>query len=358
MSVATKLAISAGTQKMSGVADSMKDTLSLSKNDEEDPQKNGEEEEEDSDPFALSMEDMWNNPCLFIPVVVFTISGVVGLIFFIVSFVADQSAFVSGILGILLFICGMWAAIEIWRIGSLKDQIKRLRNIRSKLENDTNRLSGEVGQLEGENEELEGNVNVLKEENEQLENTVKIFDEKNEELKGLSEVLEQQNSELKDNVNEMNTQNEVLNGTMEQMGTEFEEMNAAMKGFDELRENLSMMSEESGQDMSELIEKAQQTYKQMDDLVRDNEEVLLSQIVADVEYVDRGEGISKREFARFCARLPKRYKEIMEEHNITFESVDPNGDGNLDAAECKKLILDLVQMNQDKEAKEAKNRTE
>ena len=46
----------------------------------------------------------------------------------------------------------------------------------------------------------------------------------------------------------------------------------------------------------------------MDDLVRDNEEVLLSQIAADVEYVDRGEGISEREFKRFCARYCRKNK--------------------------------------------------
>jgi len=194
-------------------------------------------------------------------------------------------------------------------------------------------------------------VNTLKEANDELETKVTVFDQKNEELKSLSEVLEKQNSELKENVNEMNAMNEELNGTMTQMGTEFEEMNEAMKGFDELRENLSMMSEESGQDMSELIQKAQQTYKQMDDLVRDNEEVLLSQIAADVEYVDRGEGISEREFKRFCARLPKRYKEIFEEENLTFESFDPNGDGNLDASELKQLILDLVKKNEEREHK-------
>jgi len=357
MSVATKLAVNAGVQKMSNAADTLRTSVTTP-NDEEDPQKKEEEEEEseeDSDPFALSMEDCVKNPCLFIPVVVFTVAGFVGFLFFIVFAVSGDITFASGILGILLFVCGSWAAIEIWRIGSLKDQIKRLRNIRSKLENDTNRLSGEVGQLEGENAELEGNVNTLKGMNDELETRVAIFDEKNEELKCLSEVLEKQNSELKDNVNDLSAQNDELNGTMEQMGTEFEEMNVAMKGFDELRENLSMMSEESGQDMSELINKAQQTYKQMDDLVRDNEEVLLSQIAADVEYVDRGEGISEREFKRFAARLPKRYKEIFEEENITFESVDPNGDGNLDATELKQLILDLVQKNEDRETK---NRTE
>merc|ERR1719499_974575 len=91
-------------------------------------------------------------------------------------------------------------------------------------------------------------------------------------------------------------------------------------------------------------------YKQMDNLMQNNENVLLRQLAADVEMVDDQEGMSEKEFRRFKARLPKRYKKLVEQEGITFETMDKDGNGSIDPVELTKMINYLIRLHEEEKA--------
>jgi len=311
--------------------------------------------EDDSETEALfSCQDIIENPCLFLPIVAFMLAVIFGIIVLILEAVAsDAQTQADAPTGILLLIIGLWAGWEVRSLGSLADQIKQLRGIRKQLASDTNRLEGEVGELGDENKELEQNVDAFREENEELQDTVKNFDKQNEELHKIHLGLEKDNDTLKDRVQGLSAQNTQLESTVSEMVHQTERLNGELKQFEGLRIEMEKVAEESGEDMMQLVQKCKATYEKMDNLMRDNEEVLLTQIAADIEFtIDKEEGLDEREWKRFLTRIPARYKEIIKEEGITFERFDPDGNGKIDPHHIQDLIQLLVKKHEAKEAQQ------
>jgi len=80
----------------------------------------------------------------------------------------------------------------------------------------------------------------------------------------------------------------------------------------------------------------------MDELLIQNEIVSLNSIAANVEFMDSSAGLNRREFKRFCARLPERYTEIINEEGINFDTLDADKSGDIDADELKSFIRSVV----------------
>jgi len=314
---------------------------------------NPEQQEEKKDDSLITMQDFMEHPCLFAPIIVFAISGVFGFVALLVAWVGTPDDADDRTLGIIvgftsLFV-GLWAAWEIRSLGSLSDQIKQLKKIRQALEHQTSRLEGEVGEMAEENEELKENVDNLRTAGDELETQVNSLDTENDNLRNTRDELEKQNSALKDNVNKLNEQNEKLNATLAEMTTQNDRLQEDMKQFDELRGEMMAHAENAGEEFSEMVRETMAKYEQMDDLFRSNEVVLLRQLAAQVEFMDQSEGMDIREFKRYKARLPKRYKAIMEEQGITFEQMDSDGSGSIDPAEMTGMINHLIDSFQQKQ---------
>lgn len=324
--------------------------------DEENPRKRSSvREDEDPGINLCDPQDLIKYPCLFLPICTFTLGGLIGLIMIPVFFAVGTSAGVVCLVSLFLFVVGMWAAWEVRSLGSVMQQVKWLKVIRHKLQEDSNALNNEVQELEGENRELADNVTNLKDKNEKLGESVKEFDEQNTVLAATSEALEKQNTHLKENGIKLKEANEKLSDTVGNMGAEVDELNDSLIKFDDLRTNIESMAEQQGLESMDLMDSIKSTYSQMDELVKQNEIVMLNQLAADVEFMDSGEGISPREFKRFVARLPRRYKSLLKEKNLTFEDFDPDNNGNIDVSELQNLIDRLVTMQQEAEDQNATN---
>jgi len=293
----------------------------------------------------LTWKDLLLNPCLFIPLIILTGAGGMGCIGFLVFLVITGPKMWSFqiVMGLTLAGAGLLAAFEVRILGTLSEQIEHLKLLRKKLEAHTNELTNQVGGIESENLELEENVATFRERNEQLANTVDEFDDKNKVLRNLHGQLEKQSEILKEETRGIRVQSEKLNATVLAMGEQHDALTESLKDFDELRNSLNAMAEESGEQFSDLIYKTSETFQKMDDLVHDNEKVLLHQLIADVEYFDDSTGMQEKEYRRFLARLPKRYKEIIKSKGIEFSTFDTDGSGVIDIKEIKDLVDNLVE---------------
>merc|ERR1712062_256825 len=107
-------------------------------------------------------------------------------------------------------------------------------------------------------------------------------------------------------------------------------------------DNLNAMAEEQGEQIQDLIGKTAETFEKMDSLVSDNEKVLLHQLAADVEFIDDSQGLNEKEFKRFQARLPKRYKELIKARGISFQTYDLDGSGTIEPKELISLVDSLT----------------
>lgn len=305
------------------------------------------QKEEDSDEL-ISWEDYYKDPCLFLPIICFTAAGFLGCILLIVAAVGAASSIIILIGGLVLFIMGFGAAWEIRAIGSLSDQIKRLKQLREKLQAQTMALQGQVVGMKEENEELEENVENFRNQNNHLETNVNAFDTANDNLRDTLSHLQGANSQLATDVSDLNEKNEELEQILVKMNAQKDKIEEDLKNFDELRHHMESMAEESGEQLHEMVSKTMSKFDSMDKLVRENERVLLRQIAADCELIDDQEGHSKKEFKRFLARLPKRYRAIVEEQNINFELLDKDNDNSIDPKELTNLIDRLIAANEEK----------
>jgi len=327
--------------KLSNAVESV--AVAVSPADEENKGSDSEEEEKEEE--FITTKEFLANPCLFMPVICFTLTGIFGVIV-LIGTMGGKGGNLALIGSIVLFIMGIWAAFEIWALGSLADQINRLKMIRQELQAETGRLQGQVGDLAAENAELEENVKNFDEQNDILKKNVKEFDDANEDLRGVHAQLEQANSELKTQVNGLHEQNEKLTSTLNDMTAQNDRLQGAMGQFDDLRADMESMADQAGEDFHAMIQETMNKYKQMDTLMLNNEQVLLRQLAADVEMVDNEEGMSKKEWRRFKARLPKRYKLLVEREDITFESLDTDGSESIDPKELTAMIQRLIDLHE------------
>jgi len=305
----------------------------------------------------FTWEDVMSDPCLFVPIFIMFAAGGVGFILFLVFWAFEGKKCCSDgaevFNGLVLFAVGMLAAWEIRSLGSLADQIARLKVLRKHLEHSTNKLRNQVTGISGENAELQANVEAFRTKNDELRNTVNTFDEQNEQLRELQAKLEQESAQLKEETQAIRAQNEKLTGTVESMSVKHDELTEGLKAFDELRGHLNSMAEEQGEQMQDLISRTGDTFDKMDNLMKDNEQVLLHQIAADVELIDDEQGLSEREFKRFVARLPKRYKALVKNKGISFQTFDKDNSGVIEPSE----LIDLIdQMTAEVGKVEAKRR--
>jgi len=300
----------------------------------------------DDDEPLITWGDLLTNPCLFVPIIILTaaaLSGFFGFLFFLITGRGDREFWgVQLVLSLILAVAGFLAAWEVRALGTLHEQIDRLKMIRKELQESTAHLESQVGGIESENIELEENVRSFRAKNEELAQSVDAFDKRNDELRGLHAELEQQSTILKEETRAIRLQSEKLSTTVTAMGEQHDALTESLKDFDELRAQLNSMAEETGEQFSDLIYKTSETFQKMDELVHDNERVLLHQLIADVEYFDDKEGMGEKEYRRFVARLPKRYKELIKAKDITFETFDTDINGVIDPNEIKNLVEQLT----------------
>ena len=68
---------------------------------------------------------------------------------------------------------------------------------------------------------------------------------------------------------------------------------------------------------------------------------LLEKLAADIEMMDKEEGLSPEEFDRFLARVPKHLKAKFNAIAVDFKKFDTNNDNLIDYNELSKM-LDMV----------------
>jgi len=288
---------------------------------------------------------------IYVPVVLFTAAGFMGLISSVLYIALSDLKNFDLVLALTMFGVGTFAAIQVWIMGALADQIKFLRKIRHALTNQVEHLDGKVSGVEAENEEFQGNVSKLNEEQEKLEAQTHVARENVQQMRNAQIMLEEQNTNLKKEIQGYHEMTTKLQATTDEMTSNLQNLTVQIKEFDELRNQLSAQFGDDTE-LSAMLQQSMSTWNQMNSMFDESEYILLRQIQADIEttHLRRhkdSKGIPMREFRRFVSRLPPKYKAIWKTNaEFAFEQFDENSDGLMSSEEFEGIINRLVQAAQ------------
>merc|ERR1719362_1326506 len=87
-----------------------------------------------------------------------------------------------------------------------------------------------------------------------------------------------------------------------------------LEQFDDIRKQMESCAADAGVEVTELFKQTTGVFDSMKDVQEQQEYALLRKIAADIEFMDDTEGMTLKEFQRFCVRVPAQYKAILKNH--------------------------------------------
>jgi len=128
------------------------------------------------------------------------------------------------------------------------------------------------------------------------------------------------NGRLEKEIEGLSTEVDKLEETSKKMAEE-------LKQFDDIRTQMEACASEAGVEVSELFKQTTGVFDSMRDVQAQQEYALLRKIAADIEFMDDSEGMTLKEFQRFCVRVPAQYKAILKNHEEeTFKEIAGDDD--------------------------------
>eukprot|EP00794_Sanderia_malayensis_P005192 gene5192-5847_t len=152
----------------------------------------------------------------------------------------------------------------------------------------------------------------------------KKFAENNRILEEQNVKFAETNKQLESSVTDLKEQAEKFKAIYLKLQAENEKLARIRDG---LQEQLSGF-----QKLQEMI------FTQLNEKMRAMDRSLLEKIAADIEMMDKEQGLSKEEFNRFMCRVPTHLKEKFEKIAADFSTFDENKDNIIDYNEMSKML--------------------
>jgi len=115
------------------------------------------------------------------------------------------------------------------------------------------------------------------------------------------------NGRLEKEIEGLSTEVDKLEETSKKMAEE-------LKQFDDIRTQMEACAAESGVEVTQLFTQTTGVFDSMKNVQEQQEYALLRKIAADIEFMDQSEGMTLKEFQRFCVRVPAQYKKMLKNH--------------------------------------------
>jgi len=295
-------------------------------------------------PPKPSLSQILSNPCDYLSLIVFMGCGGLGLIFVICA-----AASLSGSLGIPVALClivlGFWSAYEIRMLAALKKELNELNAVQENLKEQVGRLTEEVKLYDQQNERFKEETKELEEANAEFQKQVEELDQTSQELTQAKDEFEAHNQELAQEKESLSASVDSMQGNLGRLTEQTNELESQYKQFQELQEQIQKYAQKNGYDMTVALEKQNEMFEKLETVMRDNAATLLQQIAADMEFADDSEGMSREEYDKWYDRIPQRFKDMLKEKNITFDTFKGT-DETIDFEEMSKLIEDLLKESQ------------
>lgn len=226
-----------------------------------------------------------------------------------------------------------------------------------KLENEINRLSEELSKLSEENNKFAENNEALKAqvsllnvevtklsgENEKFSNNNQKFNALVKFMAGENHIFEENNKKLQAEIEKLQVEVERMtqennrfaenNRNLQQQVNKFKEVHEKLK---EENEKLAAVRDSFEQLQKMIFDQMQQNMKAMD-------RSLLEKIAADIEMLDKNQGLSQDEFNKFLKRVPTHLRGDFKQ--VAFDKFDENQDSVIDSDEFGAMLDEVMKKN-------------
>eukprot|EP00494_Astrolonche_serrata_P034250 UN34519 len=262
-----------------------------------------------------SLTEMLKNPCDNLSLICFLGFAICGGIMFIVALVGESVGYPSAL---FLIILGFWASYEIRMIAALRKELNELENVKKELEEQVERLGGEVKRYDEENERFKGETEELKVANQKFQGEVDELKQTSDELEQTKNEFETHNKDLDEQVESIEEANKGMQTNLEKLTKQTDELEAQYEQFSKLQKSIQKYAEENEMEMAQALEQQNKLFHKLERLMGDNASTLLQQIASDMEFEDQEEGMSKKEYDEWFARIPRRFQDEIKKRGITF----------------------------------------
>jgi len=303
----------------------------------------GDIEDKVEPPPKPTLGQILSQPQNYCSLLCFAGCGGLGLIFTIIAAakLTNMGLAVSACLAIL----GFWSAYEIRMLAALKKELNELQEVQENLREQVGRLTEEVKLYDQQNERFKEETRELEEANQEFQKQVEELEQTSQELTSAKDEFEAHNAELAQEKESLATSVDSMQGNLGRLTEQTNELETQYKQFQELQTQIQKYAQKNGYDMTVALEKQNEMFEKLETVMRDNAATLLQQIAADMEFADDSEGMSREEYDKWYARIPQRFKDMLAERGITFDSFKGD-DETIDFEEMSKLIEDLLKSSQ------------
>merc|ERR1719499_190023 len=301
----------------------------------------GDSMKKEVEPFSCAA--ILRRPCFYFPLFFFQLSGLIGFILLCVSF-SGYASKVGIFAAFILIITGVWAAYELREIGALSEQIKWLRRISKALSHECDKLQGNVNELSDETQELKQNCEDLSQEKGELTAAVSVFTQQNDEYRKIESQLRQQSEEMATNIEQLGKRHHALTATLGKLEEDGEQTKESLNQFSGIQDALEGNAKNQNAHLHEILEKTKHDFNRMNQLAQESDELLFWKRF----YAIRrrcGDSMTAKHFRRFQANLRSKFGDVMRELGLDFETLDKDGDGNLDHEELTHFVDVLLESN-------------
>lgn len=295
-------------------------------------------------PPKPSLKQILSNPADYCSLICFMGCGALGLIFTIIA-AANLSSSMGIPVSLCLILLGFWSAYEIRMLAALKKELNELNAVQENLKEQVGRLTEEVKLYDQQNERFKEETKELEEANQEFQKQVEELEQTSQELTQAKDEFEAHNQDLAQEKESLSASVESMQGNLGRLTEQTNELEQQYKQFQELQTQIQKYAQKNGYDMTVALEKQNEMFEKLETVMRDNAATLLQQIASDMEFNDDAEGMSREEYEKWYERIPQRFKDMLKEKNITFETF--SGEDNvIDFEEMSQLIEDLLKESQ------------
>jgi len=233
------------------------------------------------------------------------------------------------------------------QVNSLSAEVEKMAAENNKFEENNKKMEAELTKMGEENVKLEQNIKNLEAEIAKLSEQVDLmaaenakFAENNENLKQQVDALSGENAKFAENNKALEENNNVMQQNNAELSGSVSDLKAQAAKFKEVYEKLKAENEKLSeirdglQDQLNGFKKLQQLiFSKLNEKMRAMDRSLLEKIGADIEMMDKSEGLSRDEFAKFMKRVPTHLRDKFNKIADDFAKFDQNQDNVIDSDE-------------------------
>lgn len=127
-------------------------------------------------------------------------------------------------------------------------------------------------------------------------------------------VLKEENARLQGSVKDLDAVNKSFAQNQNKLNDEVSKL-------EDVKTMLAKYATDSGDNLSAALENVSAQFSKLDGITKHYERLMVEKVAQDLEFMDASEGMSKSEWTRFVARVPKRIAKVIKDKGTKFNDI-------------------------------------